>query len=209
MKTKKHWLPNRSANICIRRSARNQDDLFVLRETSKTSNWAKSLPKIQCLLCMKYSMEGNVYCHCCTCLILTDATRKWSKKKRDEREARHDRSEEQRAHCQATECSKKTLKGRFELILHCFQTCEIYRSSQTNIGWTKKFCQPLDELAKKDYSYAATRRGRERYEKRVDEKFRDGECLGPYVCDILDECFTHILVFVTHTRSWRKLSRKL
>ena len=34
----------------------------------------------------------------------------------------------------------------FESIFHCFQTRAIYRSSQTNIGWTEEFFQTLGRL---------------------------------------------------------------
>ena len=45
----------------------------------------------------------------------------------------------------------------FESNLHRFQTCEIYRSSQTNIGWTEEVCKLLDDLAQEDHSCVATR----------------------------------------------------
>ena len=79
--------------------------------------------------------------------------------------ARHGRSEEQRGYYQAKTCFKKTRKKRFESILHRFQTCDICRSSQTNIEWTERFCKHLAALAKEDHSYVASRQEQERYEK--------------------------------------------
>ena len=56
---------------------------------------------------------------------------------------------------------KTAIKKGFGSIFHRFETCEIYRRLQTNIGWTEEFCKHLDELAKEDHSNVATRQERE------------------------------------------------
>ena len=119
--------------------------------------------------------KGIVSCDCGMCLVSTDATRKLNGERFDaltiphftirKGGARHGRSEEPRAYYQASQCVKKAHKEGFESTLHPFQTCEIYRSSQMNIGCTEEFCKHLDELAGEDHSYAAARQERERYEK--------------------------------------------
>ena len=118
-----------------------------------------------------------VHCDCGTCLVPTDATRKLNREIRHvdnpllhdqewaTRGARHGRSEDQRAYYEAEGCLKKAHKKRFESILHRCQTWDIYRSSQTNIGWTAEFCRRSDELAEESHSYVATGQERERYEK--------------------------------------------
>ena len=60
--------------------------------------------------------------------------------------------------------TKSARKMGFEAILHRFQSCEIYRSSQTNIRWAEEFSRRLNDLAQEDHPYLATRQERERYE---------------------------------------------
>ena len=52
-----------------------------------------------------------------------------------------------------TSMLEKAHKKGFKTILQRFQTCEIYRNSQTDIGWTEEFCKHFDELAQENHSY--------------------------------------------------------
>ena len=67
-------------------------------------------------------------------------------------------------HYQAKNCSKRRTRQGSNQSSNVFRRA-IYRSSQTNIGWTYEFRKHLDELAKEEHSYVATRQERERYEK--------------------------------------------
>ena len=92
--------------------------------------------------CMKYLMEGIVYCDFGTCLIPQDQARRLNKerydvlttRKRANRGARHVLSEDQRAYHQAKDPLRKGIKKKYKSILHRFQAEESCRNSQSNTG---------------------------------------------------------------------------
>ena len=94
--------------------------------------------------------------------------------------ARHGGSEHQRAYYQAKHSGKKGAQEKFQSIFPRVQTCEIYRSSQTNIGWTEEFCQHTNELAKEDHTHTLPLgRKRERHEKVWTISVNSRETTGP------------------------------
>ena len=102
---------------------------------------------IRCPHCVKYLTEGTPQCDCGTCLIPSEEARTLKKERYDvltirlfpnengaNREARHGRSEDQKADHQAPETSNNSKKKSYKSILDRFEKQESYRTSQINIG---------------------------------------------------------------------------
>ena len=197
----KHWLiscklestPNQSSMIWERKDTCNtfseaskrtvkelgNIELYELGEISKT---------IQCPTCLRYPMEGTVYCTSGVCLMpLPEQTRKitnrfetmsnpfYSIKKRIPEDQDTDLSNGSNDHWKAKDAKKKDAEA--DMTPSCIDGIQTrqYRESQWNIGWTEEYCRYLDYLLTVDIKYIATWPERSRYHNMLVLKLQDGK----------------------------------
>ena len=89
------------------------------------------------------------------------------------RGAKHGPSQEQYDHFQAIDSTRNAKKKYYSSFTTRWHGDELYRNSQSAIGWTEKYCQYLDSLMSVDFSYTASSKEREIYANNLTVGVKD------------------------------------
>ena len=95
------------------------------------------------------------------------------------RGAKHGESQWQKDHWKAKDANIGARKHNQDSIELRWINDDIYRASQTKMGWTRECCRYLDFLTTVDISYCATSKQRKRYENSLVLGVNDGPHPGP------------------------------
>ena len=130
-----------------------------------------------CQDCFRWWETGLVYCTCGTCLRPFTKESQLNKdrldvlsipkcviKKGPSHGACHGPTERPRIYFIAHNVARKAKWKNDKSILDRFRRCQLYRDSQTNLGWNEYIFCAYDVIASEDHSYVATRWERSRHD---------------------------------------------
>ena len=144
----------------------------------------------QCLSCLKYTIEGTVYCLCGKCLMPSpEQTDKIKNRiditsnplytmKEGHTGERHGPKQWQYEHWKAKDATEGAKKRRYKPIEHRWLTDIAFRESKLSHGWTLEYCKYSDNFKTVNMDYIATWEERDRYQNMLVLRYTDGKNHG-------------------------------
>ena len=163
--------------MCSTHSVKSPREPSRTWERSSSSNWVKSLRRLHALPVLNIGQKEYCIASADNAYFRQKSKKRMMKeqfnalsipcyviKRGQSRGAKRGKSQDQWDHFKAREFLRHAKKKGYSSSLERFQKEDLYRNSQTAIGWAEEQCIFLDSLAFEDKSYTATRRERSRYE---------------------------------------------